>query len=315
MKLSDYSVFLKNEGNKNGGNKMVKEKEIGFIGLGAMGNLMSEHLLERGYNLHIYDINKDLVKELEKKGAKGYSNPKEVAENSTHVICMLPNPQIVRSVVLGQDGIIEGIKEGSVVIDMGTVGPAIELECAERLKEKKADLIDAPVGKGVWAAGKGELTILAGGDADNISKVEYILRELGSEVIICGSLGSGQVVKLANNLASCVNVATLSELYKLANGKGIEVDVLQNALSGTAADSWHLQNSLPRIKNDDFSPASFKTVLANKDLNLISDLGEEMSMNLPITHAAIKYYETAIEQGYGDLDWSVLGKSAVEDEK
>jgi len=292
---------------------MNGNKSVGLIGLGAMGGLMGGHLLEEGFDLHVFDISENLVEELVKKGAKGHKSPKEVAEKSKHVICMLPNPKVVEQVILGEKGVIEGIQEGSVVIDMGTVGPTIEIECAERLREKNADLIDAPVGKGVWAAGKGELTILAGGKEETISKVEYILSTLGEEIIRCGSLGSGQVVKLSNNLASCVNIATISELYKLASEKGIEIDVLQKALTGTAADSWHLQNSLPRVKSEEFSPASFKTKLAHKDLNLITDLGKEISMELPITAAAIKYYENAIEKGYGELDWSVLGKASVEE--
>lgn len=291
---------------------MNDEKSIGLIGLGAMGGLMGGHLLREGFELNVFDISEDLVADLVGKGAKAYKSPKEIAENSKHIICMLPNPKVVEQVVLGENGIIEGIQEGSVVIDMGTVGPTVEIKCAEKLREKNADLIDAPVGKGVWAAGEGNLTILAGGSQETISKVEYILSTLGEEIIHCGSLGSGQVVKLSNNLASCVNIATVSELYTLASKKGIKIDILQEALTGTAADSWHVQNSLPRIKNDDFTPASFKAVLAHKDLNLISDLGEEISLDLPIANAAIKYYEKAIEKGYGELDWSVLAKSSME---
>src|SRR5699024_10143077 len=154
---------------------MINNDNIGLVGLGAMGGLMSKHLINEGFNVHVYDVSRNTVAEVEKKGAIGHKSPKEVAENSKHIVCMLPNPYIV------------------------TVGPTVEIECAERLKDKKANLIDAPVGKGVWAAGKGELTIFVGGVKKTIKSVEYILSTLGKEIIYCGCLGSGQVVKLANN--------------------------------------------------------------------------------------------------------------------
>src|SRR5699024_2525503 len=282
---------------------MINNDNIGLVGLGAMGGLMSKHLINEGFNVHVYDVSRNTVAEVEKKGAIGHKSPKEVAENSKHIVCMLPNPYIVREVILGEQGVIEGIQENSVVIDMGTVGPTVEIECADRLKDKKANLIDAPVGKGVWAAGKGELTIFVGGVKKTIKSVEYILSTLGKEIIYCGCLGSGQVVKLANNIASCVNIATISELLKLARENGIEIDILKKALTGTAADSWHLQNSLPRIKNEEFSPANFKTKLAHKDLKLVTNLGEEISADMPMTEAAIKYYDKAIEMGHGEMDW------------
>src|SRR5690625_2726791 len=109
---------------------MNGNKSVGLIGLGAMGGLMGGHLLEEGFDLHVLDISEYLVEELVKKGAKGHKSPKEVAEKSKHVICMLPNPKVVEQVILGEKGVIEGIQEGSVVIDMGTVGPTIEIECA-----------------------------------------------------------------------------------------------------------------------------------------------------------------------------------------
>ncbi|MEH7384233.1 NAD(P)-dependent oxidoreductase, partial [Bacillus sp. JJ1521] len=196
-------------------------------------------------------------------------------------------------------------------IDMGTCGPSVDIECAEHLKTKGAYIIDAPVGKGTWAAGSGELTILVGGDKEVIKRAEDVLNKLGSQIIHCGSLGSGQVVKLANNLASCVNMAALGELYTLASSKGIEIDILQQALTGTAADSWHLQNSLPRVKTENFEPG-FKTRLAHKDLNLISDLGEELGIELPVATEAIKWYQNAMYLGYGEEDWSVIAKAALE---
>lgn len=290
---------------------MDKKQQVGFIGLGAMGSLMATHLLSNGIEVHVYDIQSTLCNEIAEKGGIVHPHPKSVAEHSMVIICMLPNPSVVRSVILGENGVLEGVKRESVVIDMGTVGPSVEIECAERLQEKGAHLIDAPVGKGVWAAGSGELTILAGGDKEIIARVEDILNMLGEKIIYCGPLGSGQVVKLSNNLASCVNMAALSELYVLAQKNGIDIDVIQEALTGTAADSWHLHNSLPRVKQDEFSPG-FKTKLAHKDLELVVGLGEELGIDLPVSSNALSWYNNAMDKGYEDSDWSALAKAALE---
>lgn len=290
---------------------MTKEPPIGFIGLGAMGSLMVSHLLSKGKEVHVYDIESSFCEKMEKKGAIVQPHPKAVAEHTSVVICMLPNPNVVRNVILGDNSLIKGIQPEAIVIDMGTVGPSIEIECAEQLNKKRAHLIDAPVGKGVWAAGSGELTIFAGGKKEIVDRAESVLNLLGEKIIYCGSLGSGQVIKLSNNLASCVNMATVSELYLLAQKKGIEIDIIQEALSGTAADSWHLQNSLPRVKTEEFNPG-FKTGLAHKDLELVVDLGNELGIDLPVSSNALLWYDNAIEKEYEDMDWSVLAKAALE---
>lgn len=286
-------------------------QKVGFIGLGAMGGLMASHLLSKGLELHVFDVQDALVQEFAEKGATTHPHPKSVAEHADIIVCMLPNPHIVRQVVLGENGVFEGVQKDAIVIDMGTCGPSIDIECSEQLATKGAFMMDAPVGKGTWAAGKGELTILAGGDPEVVERAKSVLGLLGNQIIYCGSLGSGQVVKLSNNLASCVNMATLSEVYVMALTKGIQVDILQEALTGTGADSWHLQNSLPRVKEENFEHG-FKTRLAHKDLGLIVDLGNEIGIDLPVTRQAMEWYQNAMDLGYGELDWSVVAKAALE---
>lgn len=284
---------------------------VGFIGLGAMGMRMAKRLLELGYNLYAYDIEPSLRQELAEAGAVAAPNPAEVAKETEIIVCMLPTPDALRTVVKGDNGIVTSAHANTIVVDMGTSGPSVDLECAAILSQKGARLIDAPVGKGTWAAGTGDLTILVGGDEETISRAEHILRALGSKIIRCGSLGAGQVTKLANNLASCVNMATLAEVYLLASARGINAEVLATALNGTAADSWHLQNSLPRVVMERFEPG-FKVKLAFKDLNLIHDLAEELRLTLPCVEAAIQWFKLALDQGYAELDWSIVAKVARE---
>lgn len=289
----------------------MENQPVGFIGLGAMGSPMAGKLLKDNIPVHVYDLQEPLMEELRRQGGRVHNSPLEVAQNAAVIICMLPHPTVFRDVIIGPQGILSGIRPGSVVIDMSTNGPEVDLECAGKLMEKGAHLIDSPVGKGTWAAGTGELTLLVGGDPEVVQSARWVLDKLGNSFIYCGSLGSGQVVKLANNLASCVNMAALAELYVLALKRGITVDVLEQALQGTGADSWHFQNSLPRVKRQDFEPG-FKVKLALKDLTLIAQLSRDMGLDLACAEAAQAWYAEAVKQGYGELDWSVIAKGAEE---
>ncbi|NEE03334.1 NAD(P)-dependent oxidoreductase [Phytoactinopolyspora halotolerans] len=288
------------------GTRVEDVRRIGFIGLGTMGRPMAGQILAAGYELTVYDVAPTAVADLRDAGARAAASPREVAAASDVVICMLTHPDVVREVLLGADGVAHGVRPGAIVIDMSTSGPDVVRECAEALADRGARVIDAPVGKGPWAAEKGDLTILAGGEADVIGRAEAVLRCVGSEIHHCGPLGSGQVIKLANNLVSCANIAILAEAYALTRRAGADTDVLVKVMSHTSADSWQLRNTLiAKVLKGDLSPM-FKLGLATKDMRLLEDLAGRLSAPFGCGRSALDWYERAEEKGMTDQDWGAV---------
>jgi 2-hydroxymethylglutarate dehydrogenase len=284
---------------------MSEGKRVGFLGLGAMGRPMAEQILKKGIELHVYDPLEAACRPFAERNIPVARTPAEVASASDVVICMLPHPTVLREALLGKDGVIEQARPGTIVIDMSTDGPTPVIECAKELKTRGVEMIDAPVGKGVWAAETGDLTILMGGDRETCRRVEWVLRLVGSELLYCGPLGSGQVIKIANNIVSCTNIATIVEAYNVAKKLGADLDVLTHVMGSTAADSFQLKHTFAKARKGDFS-LGFKTKLALKDLYIARDVEREMNLRGAITEGAIQWYEDAMAGGYGEIDQGAL---------
>ena len=276
---------------------------VGFLGLGAMGALMAHHLEDKGVPVVAFDVDPAKRAAFETPAA----SPAEVAERCAWIVCMLPHPDVVRDVLLGGQGVAPHARAGTMVIDMSTTGPEADVACAEALAARGIDLIDAPVGKGTWAAGKGELIILAGGTSAQIEKARWLLELLGSEVLHCGPLGSGQVVKLANNIATCANLAAALEAYQLVERSGANVAALLNVMRQTAADSWQLNNTVARALQEDYS-LGFKGSLTLKDLQLALAVAQATGADVPTTAGTIHWYERSVAVGDGDLDLGAIFK-------
>ena len=276
---------------------------VGFLGLGAMGALMAHHLEEKGVPIVAFDVDPAKRAAFETPA----TSPAEVAERCEWIVCMLPHPDVVRDVLLGEHGVAPHARAGTMVIDMSTTGPEADVACAEALATRGIDLIDGPVGKGTWAAGKGELIILAGGTSAQIEKARWLLELLGSEVLHCGPLGSGQVVKLANNIATCANLAAALEAYQLVQRSGADVDALLNVMRQTAADSWQLNNTVARALQEDYS-LGFKGSLALKDLQLALAVAQATGADVPTTAGTLRWYERSVAAGDGDRDLGAIFK-------
>lgn len=287
-------------------NAQVKEKRVGFIGLGAMGAPMARRILTHGVQLRVCDLDAAAVERLVDAGAGAAANPAELGAASDIVVCSLPHPTVLNEVALGEDGLIHGLKAGGVVIDMSTDSPEVVRTVSEALAQNGVDMIDAPVGKGPWAAEKGDLTILMGGEKEVCRSVEWLLEMMGSALHYCGPLGSGQVVKLANNLASCANMAVVAEAYALAKRGGADLGVLTEVMPQTAADSWQLRHTLiEKVLAGDFSPM-FKLKLAAKDMRLIVEMAEALEAPSDCARAALEWYERGAAAGHGELDWGAI---------
>ena len=167
-------------------------EKIGFIGLGIMGNPMSKNLLKAGFDLTVYNRTRSKMEELLKEGAKSASSPKEVSESSEVIITMLTDSPDVEEVVLGPEGVLEGVKANSVVIDMSTISPKVTQKVAARLKEKSAHMLDAPVSGGLWGAVSATLAIMVGGERSIFDRCMPIFEAMGKTITYTGSHGMGQ---------------------------------------------------------------------------------------------------------------------------
>ncbi|OFZ90846.1 MAG: hypothetical protein A3I62_01265 [Betaproteobacteria bacterium RIFCSPLOWO2_02_FULL_62_79] len=281
-------------------------RKTGFLGLGTMGRPMAGRLLDAGVELRVFDVADDAARHFTARGTVAAATPAELGGWADLLILMVPHPDSLRQCLIGPDGAIHTLKPGSIVIDMSTSGPAVVQECGRQLAKRGIEMIDAPVGKGPAAAVKGDLTILMGGNRETCEAVEWLLRKLGSELLYCGPLGSGQVVKLVNNMVSCANAAVLAEAYALAKKAGVDVSVLTRLMPGTAADSWQLRNTvMAKALSGDFSPA-FKLALARKDMRLALEMAEYLGVASNCTNSALEWYDRAAAAGLGELDRAAL---------
>jgi 3-hydroxyisobutyrate dehydrogenase-like beta-hydroxyacid dehydrogenase len=281
-------------------------KRVGFVGCGTMGGPMAAQILRKHGQVTVFDVASEAMAALVAAGAKTVDSPKALGDCSEVVIAMLPHPDVFREAVLGKDGLAHGLKAGSILIDMSTNGIAVVQEVASALAPKGIRVMDAPVGKGPWAAEKGELTILMGGDEATCREAEWVLGMVGSKLYHCGPLGAGQVVKLANNLASCGNMAVLAEAYALAKAGGARMDVLTELMPTTSADSWQLRHTLNgKILRGDLSPM-FKLKLANKDMHLVLEMARSLGVPSEVSKGVLDWYKRGEEAGLGELDWGAI---------
>ncbi len=287
----------------------MKEK-IGFIGLGAMGGPMAKNLIKDWYPLTVYDIVDSRMQPLLEAGAVGASSCKEVAENADVIVTMLPSSPHVREAVLGKGGVIEGVREKSILIDMSTIDPVTTREIEKKLSDMKVKMIDAPVARGVAAAVAGTLAIFVGGDKDTFEKCRPILSTMGKDLDYVGEIGAGEVVKLINNLILSINVCALSEGLVLGIKAGVKPDVLFKALSQGSADSFALQNHFKKfVYKGKFEKDVFPVEYIMKDINLAMKTAESVRVPQYFGALALQAYETAMAAGYGDRYYPVVVKT------
>ena len=274
---------------------------IGFIGIGNMGKPMSTNLLKAGYELIVFDIRKEAMEEPIRLGAKAASNPNDVAKLSDIVITSLPTPEILEEVVLGRNGVLDGARSGCVLIDTGTVSPSTIKKIASLAKDRGVQVLDAPVSGGVAGAIAGTLTVMVGGDKDVYERCLGILRVIGKNIYHVGDVGSGDTVKLVNNLMSLTNVVTLSEGMILGVKAGVNPETLYNVIKVSTGSSYALEVKLPNLISKGRFEAGFAIDLACKDLGLAIALGRELGAPLFVTSIAQQVYELAKTGGWVDL--------------
>lgn len=276
-------------------------REIGFIGLGAMGSPMSENLIKKGYKLTVYDIVKERMEASVKLGAEAARSSKEVAERSDVIITMVPSSPHVREVILGKGGVIEGVKKGSIVIDMSTIDPLTTREIGKILLDKGVKMLDAPVAKGVPAAIAGTLAIFVGGEQEVYERCKNILSVMGADIHYAGDSGAGEVVKIVNNLILATTMCSLAEALVLGVKAGVEPGVLVNALSQGSGNSFVLENQVKNfVLKGKFEKGVFPVDYMIKDLGLALVTGAEYHVPLYFGSLACQAYELARAAGYNE---------------
>ncbi len=280
-------------------------KTIGFIGLGIMGKPMSRNLLKAGHTLIVYDINAAAVAELAAAGARTAANPKEVAAQSDLVITMLPNSPEVRQVILGPDGILEGAKPGDIIADMSSIAPLVSREIGARLAEKGVHLLDAPVSGGEPKAINATLAVMVGGEQEIFDRVKPVLSAMAASVVRVGSLGAGNVAKLANQIIVALNIAAMSEALVLATKAGVEPDLVYQAIRGGLAGSTVLDAKAPLAMDRKFDPG-FRIRLHIKDLNNVLETAHEIGVPLPLSAAVMEMMQALKVGGMGEADHGSL---------
>lgn len=279
--------------------------KIGFIGLGIMGKPMSKNLVKAGYELVVYNRSKASVEELVAVGATAAENPAEVAKQCSVIITMLPNSPQVREVCLGENGVIEGAKEGTVVIDMSSIDPVETKAIGAELNKKGVELMDAPVSGGEPKAIDGTISVMVGGTKENFDRFYDLLMAMAGSVVYVGALGSGNVAKLANQVIVALNIAAVSEAMTLAVKNGADPELVYQAIRGGLAGSTVLDAKAPMMMAHNFKPG-FRIELHIKDLNNALNAGHATSTALPLTSQVMEMMQALKNDGCGVEDHSAV---------
>jgi 4-hydroxybutyrate dehydrogenase/sulfolactaldehyde 3-reductase len=278
--------------------------KIGFVGLGQMGSAMCPHLLKNGHDVAVYDISKAAVVALEQVGAKVANTPRDAATGASVIFSILPVGSIVEQVVLGPDGIADGMSDDAVFVDMSTILPDETRSIGKRLAERGLSMVDAPVGRTSAHAVNGKSTFMVGGKKQDVERITPFLECMGEAITYCGDLGAGAVVKLVNNYISAVSNLVTAEGLALGLKSGVSQEVMVEVISKTPAGLGHITTAWPeKALSDNASPA-FMLDLARKDIGLALTAGASCKVPLSTGSVAREFYNVASAAGHGEEDWT-----------
>ena len=273
-------------------------EKAGFIGLGIMGQGMSANILKAGFPLTVWNRTASRADALVEAGAKLAANPAEVAANSDIIVICVSDTPDVEAVILGPDGVLAGVKPGSVVVDCSTISPIVTRELSRKLAEQDVAMLDAPVSGGSEGAAKGTLSIMVGGQADTFERALPVLEAMGKTITHVGEAGAGQTVKLVNQILVVGNMLAVSEALLLAQAGGVDLEKTIQAVSAGAAGSWMLANRGPQVIRRDWRPG-FMIDLQQKDVRLVLDAAAQLGVPVPGTALIHQLYNTLQNQGLG----------------
>jgi 2-hydroxy-3-oxopropionate reductase len=278
---------------------------IGFIGVGIMGFPMAGHLQAASHQLALVKNRSDLPQELLDGGALVCASGREVAGRSDVVILMVPDTPDVERVLFAEGGVAEGLSEGKLVIDMSSIDPIATRAFAEKVREKGADYIDAPVSGGEVGAKNASLTIMCGGEPEAFQRARPLFELMGKNITHIGGVGDGQVAKVANQIIVALNIEAVSEALVFAAKAGADPEKVRGALLGGFASSKVLEVHGERMIKRTFDPG-VRIELHQKDLNLALSSAKELGLALPNTATAQQLFNTCIAKGGAGWDHSAM---------
>ena len=280
---------------------------VGCIGLGTMGGPMAGHLLDAGHEVAVWNRTASKGDELVARGARRADSPADAARDADVVVtCVSDTPDLV-AVVLGDHGVIEGIRDGAVLLDCSTGSPSAETELAEALAGKSVEVVDAPLSGGAEGAKNGVCTAFVGGSETAFANAKPILEAFCKTITHLGPTGAGQAAKAVNQIIISGTYASVGEGLAYAEQAGLPMEALVEALSGGAAGSWILTTRSPKYISHEY-PAGFRTVLHRKDLGIAIEEGEAVGLELRLTRLVAEWQDALIAAGYGEEDSSALGR-------
>jgi 2-hydroxy-3-oxopropionate reductase len=280
-------------------------ERVGFVGLGIMGTAMARNLVRAGHELIVHNRTRTKAEQLAKDGAKISDAPREVAEKSDIIITMVPGPPEVEEVVAGEDGMLEGAREGCLIVDMSTSSPVLARRLFRAAKDRGVGMLDAPVSGGDIGAAEATLSIMVGGDEDDFWRARPLFEAMGETVVHVGGPGAGQVVKACNQIVVALVIEAVSEALVLGSKAGVEPEKVIEVLSGGLAANKILGVKAEKLISHDFAPGG-KVEYHRKDLGIALAAGREDGAALPATALVDQMFGALVAKGRGGWDHSAL---------
>lgn len=280
---------------------------LAFAGIGLMGLPMTQRLLAAGYPLNVWNRSPDKCAPLLKQGARAVESPAELCTEANIVMLCLANTEVVREVVFGPGGIVEGARPGQLLVDFSSLEPAATREMAAELLERTGmHWMDAPVSGGTPGAASGSLAIMAGGRVEDIERARPILARLGQRLTRMGEVGAGQVTKVCNQMIVACNALVIAEVVALAEQAGVDASLIAPALAGGFADSKPLQILAPQMAESQFEPVKWHVRTLLKDLDTAVKLSQQIGSATPVSGLAAQLMRLHGSQGNLECDPATL---------
>jgi len=280
-------------------------EKVGFVGLGIMGRPMARNLMKAGYDLMAYNRSRGAIEELVAEGAVAAGSPKEVAESSDVVFTMLPGPPEVEKVVAGEEGLLRGAREGSLLVDMSTSSPILARELARDARQRGVGMLDAPVSGGDVGAKEGTLSIMVGGSEEDFERAKPLFEIMGKTVVHVGESGAGQTVKACNQIVVALTIEAVSEALVLGSKAGVDPMNVIEVLSGGLAGNKVMEVKAEKLLSHNFEPGG-KVEFHHKDLGIALEAGREYGVSLPVTAIVDQMFGELRTRGRGEWDHSAL---------
>ena len=285
--------------------------EVAFIGMGTMGAPMALNLLKAGHSVTVHNRTRQREEPVAAAGAKRAASPQEAATGAEIIITCVSDSPDVEAVTLGDRGIIQSAAVGSIVIDMSTINPAVTQRLAATLGERGIRAIDAPVSGGSEGAKNGTLSIMMGGEAEDIARAMPVLQALGKTITHVGPIGAGQMTKAINQIIAAGTYFAVAEGMALGLKAGLDMDKVVQAVGSGAAGSWGLTHRSGNMIDNAY-PLGFRMRLHRKDLKIALEAARQLGVTLPVAAYVEQVENGLIARGYGDEDVSAIARSIRE---